>query len=55
MIQQEIDKGPQGYLCIKANSITEREIIDKLREASRRGWQIEMIIRASAGIARGAF
>ena len=34
MIQQEIDKGPQGYLCIKANSITEREIIDKLRAVS---------------------
>ncbi len=40
MIQQEIDKGPQGYLCIKANSITEREIIDKLREASQAGCRL---------------
>lgn len=52
MIQQEIDKGPQGYLCIKANSITEREIIDKLREASR-GVQIEMIIRGICCIRPG--
>ena len=53
MIQQEIDKGPQGYLCIKANSITEREIIDKLREASQAGVQIEMIIRGICCIRPG--
>lgn len=53
MIQQEIDKGPQGYLCIKANSITEREIIDKLREASQAGVQIKMIIRGICCIRPG--
>lgn len=38
MLLQNIDKqialGKNGYICIKANSVTEREVIDKLAEAS---------------------
>lgn len=44
-IDGQIAKGEAGYICIKANSITERDVIDKLREASQAGVQIEMIIR----------
>lgn len=44
-IDEQIAKGSQGYICIKANSVTEREVLDKLREASMAGVKIEMIIR----------
>lgn len=44
-IDGQIAKGKEGYICIKANSITERDVIDKLREASQAGVKIEMIIR----------
>ena len=44
-IDGQIAKGTEGYICIKANSITERDVIDKLREASQAGVKIEMIIR----------
>ena len=45
LIEEEMDKGPDGYICIKANSMTEREVMDKLAEASRSGVQIQMILR----------
>ena len=53
MIQAEIDKGSDGYICIKANSVTERDIIDKLQEASQAGVQVEMIIRGICCIRPG--
>ena len=45
LIDQEMEKGEDGYICIKANSVTERGIIDKLRAASQAGAQVELIIR----------
>lgn len=45
LIDQEMEKGEDGYICIKANSVTERGIIDKLRAASQAGVQVELIIR----------
>ena len=45
LIDQEMEKGADGYICIKANSVTERGIIDKLRAASQAGVQVELIIR----------
>ena len=45
LIEEEMAKGPEGYICIKANSMTEREVMDKLAEASRSGVQIQMILR----------
>lgn len=45
LIQEQIDRGSQGYICIKANSVTERDVIDKLQEASQAGVKVEMIIR----------
>lgn len=45
LIDEQIAKGTDGYVCIKANSVTEREVIDKLREASCAGVEIQLIIR----------
>lgn len=49
MLLQNIDRqialGADGYICIKANAVTEREVIDKLAEASRAGVEIQLIIR----------
>ena len=45
LIDEQIALADQGYICIKANSITEREMIDKLKEASQAGVKIELIIR----------
>ncbi len=44
-IDEQITKGSAGYICIKANSVTEREVLNKLRDASVAGVRIEMIIR----------
>lgn len=53
LIEEEMAKGPQGYICIKANSITERDVIDQLMEASRRGVEIQLIIRGICCILPG--
>ena len=45
MIDDEIAKGSDGYVFVKANSVTEREVIDKLKEASCAGVRVELIIR----------
>ena len=45
LIEAETAKGSEGYICIKANSMTEREVMDKLAEASRAGVQVQLILR----------
>ncbi len=45
LIEREIAKGEEGRILLKANSVTERDIIDKLSEASRAGVQVKMNIR----------
>jgi len=45
LIDEEIAKGEQGRIIIKANSVTERDLIDKLSEASCAGVKIDLIIR----------
>ena len=42
---EEIRKGSEGRIVIKANSLTERDLIDKLAEASRAGVRIRLILR----------
>lgn len=47
-IDKEIDKvkaGGDGYVRLKMNSISDREMIDKLSEASNAGVTIEMMVR----------
>ncbi len=45
MIDTEITRGADGYIGIKMNSLTDKDIIDKLIEASCQGVKIELIIR----------
>ena len=49
MLMENIDKqimlGKDGYICIKANAITECDIINKLKEASCANVEIKLIIR----------
>lgn len=45
LIDGEIARGAEGRIIIKANSITERDLIDKLSEASCAGVKIDLIIR----------
>ena len=44
-IDRQISLGEEGYICIKANSVTERDVIDKLAEASAAGVEVQLIIR----------
>ena len=52
-IDKQIALGKDGYICIKANSVTEREVIDKLAAASRAGVEIQLIIRGICCILPG--
>lgn len=53
-IDRQIALGKDGYIfCIKANSVTEREVIDKLAEASRAGVEVQLIIRGICCILPG--
>ena len=52
-IDRQIALGTDGYICIKANSVTEREVIDKLAEASRVGVEVQLIIRGICCILPG--
>lgn len=48
MIDNEIDKATSGqsaYIGIKINSLTDKDIIDKLIEASKAGVHIDLIVR----------
>lgn len=52
-MDREISRGRDGRIIIKANSITERELIDKLKEASCAGVKIDLIIRGICCIVPG--
>lgn len=45
LIDGEIKKKSDGYIFLKLNSLTDREIIDKLAEASQAGVEVVMNIR----------
>ena len=45
LIDREIAKGPEGFICVKANALTEREVIDKLVQASQAGVKVQLILR----------
>lgn len=44
-IDNEITYGADGYIGIKINSLTDRDIIEKLAEASRAGVTVELVVR----------
>ena len=45
LIDGEIARGSQGHIIMKVNSVTERELIDKLAQASQAGVRVELIVR----------
>jgi polyphosphate kinase len=45
LIDREIAKGPRGYIFLKLNSITDRQLIDKLAQASQAGVTVVMNVR----------
>lgn len=53
LIDAEIAKGSDGYICVKANAVTERDMIRKLREASQAGVEVQLIIRGICCILPG--
>ena len=45
LIDGEIARGGRGHIVMKVNSVTEREFIDKLAQASQAGVRIDLIVR----------
>ena len=45
LIDNEITYGKDGYIGIKINSLTDRDLIEKLAEASRAGVTVELVVR----------
>lgn len=52
-IDNEITYGTDGYIGIKMNSLTDRDIIEKLAEASRAGVKIELVVRGICCLVAG--
>ena len=53
MIDREITYGPEGYIGIKMNSLTDIDIIQKLSEASKKGVKVQLIIRGICCLVAG--
>lgn len=53
LMDQEIRKGERGRILLKLNSVTDLDLIEKLREASQAGVQIRMIVRGICCILPG--
>ena len=53
LMDEEIAKGPAGRMKFKINSLTDTDIIHKLREASRAGVHIDMVVRGICCILPG--
>lgn len=45
LMDGEIARGERGRIILKTNSVTERDLIDKLSEASRAGVRVDLIVR----------
>ena len=45
LIDGEIARGDRGRIILKTNAVTERELIDKLAEASQAGVRVDLIVR----------
>ena len=53
MIDREIAKGEDGRIAIKANAINNRDVMEKLIEASQAGVKIELFIRGICSLRPG--
>lgn len=45
MLDKEIEKGPDGRVCIKVNSLNDIDVMNKLIDCSKAGVQVELFIR----------
>ena len=45
LMDREIEKGENGYIGVKINSLTDKDIIKKLIQASKSGVKVELIVR----------
>ena len=53
LIDQEIEKGDQGRIIMKMNSVTDSTFINKIKDASRAGVKINLIVRGICCILPG--
>lgn len=53
LIDREITYGKDGYVGLKLNSLTDKDIIEKLVEASRAGVRVELLIRGISCLISG--
>ena len=53
LIEEEMKKGRDGYIFIKANAMTERSIIDQLAKASQAGVHVDLVLRGICCILPG--
>ena len=53
LIDNEITYKKDGYIGIKMNSLTDKDIIEKLAEASRAGVKIELVVRGICCLVAG--
>ena len=44
LIDGEISRGERGRIILKTNSVTERDLIDKLAQASQAGVRVDLIL-----------
>lgn len=52
-INREIEKGKDGFIFAKFNSLTDRDFIDKFMEASQKGVTVKLVIRGICCILPG--
>lgn len=53
LIDREITYGKEGYVGLKLNSLTDKDIIEKLVQASRAGVKVELLIRGISCLVSG--
>ena len=53
LIEQEARFGPEGHITLKANSITDTELIEALYVASQAGVRVEMVVRGISSLRAG--
>lgn len=50
---EKVQRGREGYIGLKLNSLTDKVLIDKLVEASRHGVKIQMVVRGICCLVAG--
>lgn len=53
MIDREMTYGKDGYIGLKLNSLTDKDIIEKLVQAGKRGVKIELLVRGISCLVTG--